>query len=123
MPMTGLCGSTCETGSPTPTRVRRPRVRHSHVAAAHGLSSVRTCTTITLRQRAAGSDAEFWVGLQTSAKPPLTHVVIEVGGEFAGSIGIERGDDVHRHSAELGYCAYSLGEALHPVVLAQRHLR
>lgn len=52
----------------------------------------------------------MWVGLQVKCKPPLTHVVIEVGGQFAGSIGIELQDltDVHRHSAELGYCACPL---------------
>lgn len=34
---------------------------------------------------------------------PSIHFCIDIGGEAVGGIGLRRGEDVHRHTAEFGY--------------------
>jgi len=46
--------------------------------------------------------AAMWVASTLGVDPPQ-HLAIEVDGEVAGGVGLYRGDDVHRYSAEVGY--------------------
>jgi ribosomal-protein-alanine N-acetyltransferase len=48
-------------------------------------------------------DAEQWVVLCEQQGQPAVNFAIEVDGAIAGGIGINILDDVHRHTAELGY--------------------
>ncbi len=52
------------------------------------------------------ADAEEWISL---CRGSVTRLAIEVGGEAAGSIALEPGDDINCRTAEIGYW---LGEAL-----------
>lgn len=52
-------------------------------------------------------DARQWIRAAAAERPP-THFAIVVDGEAAGGIGYQRGEDVARFSAEVGYW---LGEA------------
>lgn len=54
------------------------------------------------------ADAEAWISLCRDMNPQ-TRLAIEVGGEAAGGITLEPGDDINRRTAEIGYW---LGEAL-----------
>lgn len=47
-------------------------------------------------------DADEWLGLNIGIKPVL-NFVIEVDGQFAGSIGMVPKEDVHRCNMEIGY--------------------
>ena len=47
-------------------------------------------------------DAKQFLQRATSAQP-TTDFCIEIDGSAAGGIGIRIGEDVHRHTAELGY--------------------
>ena len=47
-------------------------------------------------------DADAWLHYAGRRRPP-DHFAIEVDGEAVGGIGLELQDDVHRHSAEIGY--------------------
>ncbi|WP_434045957.1 MULTISPECIES: GNAT family N-acetyltransferase [Sorangium] len=49
------------------------------------------------------ADAEGWIALCAGQAPPGAGLAIEVDGEVAGGIGLERFDDVHRNTAEIGY--------------------
>ena len=42
--------------------------------------------------------------MQDGVEGPRTNLAIVVDGKFAGAVGLELGQDVHRYSAELGYC-------------------
>ena len=53
------------------------------------------------------ADAEAYVA-HAGGQAPLTTFAVDVGGEAAGSVGLEVGRDIARHSAEIGYW---LGEA------------
>lgn len=48
-------------------------------------------------------DAHAWIGLCATQGDPPRNLAIEVEGEIAGGIGLERGADVYRLSAEVGY--------------------
>ncbi|XXY19772.1 GNAT family protein [Sorangium sp. So ce216] len=48
-------------------------------------------------------DAEGWIAFCTEHAPPGDNMAIVVDGEVAGGIGLERFDDVHRGTAEIGY--------------------
>jgi RimJ/RimL family protein N-acetyltransferase len=48
-------------------------------------------------------DARAWVRAQQSAGTRGTHLAIVVEGRVIGGIGIQRHEDVHRHTAEMGY--------------------
>ena len=54
------------------------------------------------------ADADAWLHY-AGRRQPSDHFAIEVDGEAVGGIGLELQDDVHRHSAEIGYW---LGEAV-----------
>ena len=47
-------------------------------------------------------DADEWLQLNTGVKPVLNYV-IEVDGQFAGSIGMVPKEDVYRCNMEIGY--------------------
>src|SRR4029077_9456397 len=47
-------------------------------------------------------DAHEFLERATPIEPP-TNVCIEVQGRVAGGIGLQRGEDVHRQSAQFGY--------------------
>ncbi len=47
-------------------------------------------------------DAERWIRLARSCAPP-TQLAIVVSEEAVGGIGLTLGEDVYRHTAELGY--------------------
>jgi [ribosomal protein S5]-alanine N-acetyltransferase len=47
-------------------------------------------------------DADFWFGLIAKMSPP-THWAIEVDGQAAGGIGLDRGTGVFEKSARFGY--------------------
>jgi ribosomal-protein-alanine N-acetyltransferase len=49
------------------------------------------------------SDADAWLGYATSEEISPWVFTIEVDGEAAGGISLEKGSGVERHSAELGY--------------------
>jgi RimJ/RimL family protein N-acetyltransferase len=53
------------------------------------------------------ADARRWIRTARAAKPG-THFAIEVDGSAAGGIGLRLREDVHSHSAEIGFW---LGEA------------
>lgn len=48
------------------------------------------------------ADAEAWVRLVEGEDPPV-NFAIEVDGQVVGGIGLERGKDIERITAELGY--------------------
>ena len=48
------------------------------------------------------SDAEGWIAFAGQREPPL-NLAIALDDEPVGGIGIELQEDVHRHTAELGY--------------------
>ena len=48
-------------------------------------------------------DAKEWIERCGREDDPAQNLAIEVGGEIAGGIGLERGPDVYRLSAEVGY--------------------
>ncbi|MGK4007002.1 GNAT family N-acetyltransferase [Sorangium sp. So ce1036] len=49
------------------------------------------------------ADAEAWIAFCEEQDDPARNLAIEVTGEVVGAIGLERFDDVHRNTAELGY--------------------
>lgn len=54
------------------------------------------------------ADAERWLATAATDPPPEGTYAIEVDGEAAGTVALERGRDIERFSAEIGYW---LGEA------------
>ncbi len=48
------------------------------------------------------ADAHEWLAAALR-QDPETNFAIEVDGRLAGTIGLELGEDVYRHSAEIGY--------------------
>jgi len=52
----------------------------------------------------AEESAARWMGIVLQIKAPYSTLAITVDNEFAGSIGLSVLGDVHRHSAEVGYC-------------------
>lgn len=48
-------------------------------------------------------DAEGWIAYCAANAQPGEHLAIVVAGEAAGAIGLERFQDVHRNTAEIGY--------------------
>jgi len=49
------------------------------------------------------SDADAWLGYATDVERAPWVFAIEVDGEAGGTIALERGTDIERHSAEIGY--------------------
>ena len=49
------------------------------------------------------SDADAWLALATDGDRAPWMFAIEVNAEAVGGIGLERGRDIERHSAEIGY--------------------
>ena len=49
------------------------------------------------------ADGERYLEDTLKAERDDWRLAIEVEGRFAGSVGFHRGEDVHRHSAEVGY--------------------
>ena len=49
------------------------------------------------------ADAEAWVAFASSQPEPAVKFAISMAGEAIGGIGLERFDDVHRGTAEIGY--------------------
>ena len=49
------------------------------------------------------ADAKAWIELVSSQPLPTTSFAITLDGEVIGGIGLERFDDVHRGTAEIGY--------------------
>ena len=49
------------------------------------------------------SDADAWLALSTDCDRAPWMFAIEVNVEAVGGIGLERGRDIERHSAEIGY--------------------
>ncbi len=47
-------------------------------------------------------DARTWLAVAMARKPP-TSFALEVEGQAVGGIGMKLGQDVHRHSAEIGF--------------------
>jgi RimJ/RimL family protein N-acetyltransferase len=49
------------------------------------------------------ADADWWLGVVATDPPREGAWAIEVDGEFVGTIGLERGEDIEAHSVEVGY--------------------
>lgn len=49
------------------------------------------------------SDAENFITMCLKLEPPRSILAIEYKGEYAGNIGLMKGTDVYRKSAEIGY--------------------
>ena len=48
-------------------------------------------------------DAERWIDLNNATLSPPVNFAIELDGEAVGGVGIDRRQDVHRGTAEIGY--------------------
>lgn len=49
------------------------------------------------------ADAEAWLAFARAQAMPLRYLAVSLGGEAIGGIGLDALDDVHRHTAEIGY--------------------
>ena len=49
------------------------------------------------------ADADEWLGRAAAEPPPEGVYAIDVDGQAVGGISLERGSDVERHTAEIGY--------------------
>jgi RimJ/RimL family protein N-acetyltransferase len=48
-------------------------------------------------------DAQGWIALCKSEQEPVLQFAIDLDGEAIGGVGLEKLDDVHRMTAEIGY--------------------